>query len=66
VSTSSLTLASSLRRYRDENLLTQEELARQLGISTRALQSYEAGALPRPSRRRKILAFLADQDQAAA
>lgn len=47
-------------------MMTQAELARELGIPLRSLQNYEAGvAMPRQERRRKIIAFLADELAAA-
>ena len=56
-----------LREQRDLLVLTQAELAEQLGVSVRAIQAYEAGeAFPRAARRRKIAAFFADQQKGAA
>ena len=56
-----------LRQERDLAVLTQAELAEQLGISVRAIQAYEAGeAFPRAARRRKITAFFAEQKKGAA
>lgn len=46
--------------------MTQLELARELEIPIRSLQDYEAGeAMPRQERRRKIIAFLAEELAAA-
>jgi transcriptional regulator with XRE-family HTH domain len=47
--------------------MTQEELAAELGINVRSLQNYEAGSsLPRPARRRLLLAWLEEHERAAA
>jgi transcriptional regulator with XRE-family HTH domain len=52
-------LGKQLREARERHVLTQDELAEQLGIPVRSLQDYEAErAVPRPTRRRKILAWL--------
>lgn len=59
-------LGQALREYRARHVLTQAELARKLRIPLRSLQDYEAGAMPRQARRRKILAFLAADLQEAA
>lgn len=56
-----------LREQRDRVPLTQEELADKLGISVRALQTYEAGShLPRPARRRAIVAYFTPNGEQAA
>lgn len=60
-----ITLADALREYREQRVLTQQELARKLRIPVRSLQGYEAGAIPQAARRRKILAFLERERQAA-
>jgi len=59
-------IGEALRDYRDRHVLTQVELAAQLGIPLRSLQDYEAGAMPRQARRRQIIAFLAADGKAAA
>lgn len=53
-----LTLSSALRKYRERHGLSQQALAKRLRIPVRSLQDYEAGAMPQPKRRRKIVAFL--------
>ena len=46
---------ASLHELRDDRNLTQEEAAREIGISRKTLQLVEAGSVwPRPSTRRKI------------
>lgn len=60
-------LGRRIREVRGRCSLTQEEAAAELGIPARSLQDYEAGkALPRPGRRRRILAWLAEHEAVAA
>jgi transcriptional regulator with XRE-family HTH domain len=60
-------LASRLLEVRKDRILTQEEVARELGISTRSYQGYEAGdgRLPRQRTRRRIEQWLMDEAWAA-
>jgi transcriptional regulator with XRE-family HTH domain len=51
-------IAEALKTYRERQVLTQAELARKLRIPLRSLQAYEAGAMPQPARRRRIISFL--------
>lgn len=47
-----------LERYRKTRGLTQAELARLVGVSTTAVQKWEGGAEPRPSRIVKLAEVL--------
>jgi transcriptional regulator with XRE-family HTH domain len=60
-------LADALVKARAQRLLTQEEAARAIGISTRSLQTYEAGQgpLPRRSTLRRLYDWLAAEEAAA-
>jgi DNA-binding transcriptional regulator YiaG len=52
-------LAEEIRAARAAADLTQAELAKRLGVSTRSLQEWEAGrSLPRAEHRRTIARFL--------
>jgi transcriptional regulator with XRE-family HTH domain len=60
-------LGDRIRRAREHRVLTQEELAAELGISTRSLQHYESGrGTPRPARRRQLLAWLETEEAQVA
>jgi transcriptional regulator with XRE-family HTH domain len=59
-------LAARLRTARDAANLSQAELADLLGVSTRTVQYWEAGKVPRPKHRRLILAFLESEEEVAA
>lgn len=60
-------LGRRIREVRAARVLTQEEAAAELRIPARSLQDYESGkALPRQARRRSILAWLAENEQAVA
>lgn len=53
-------LAAQIKQARRSASLSQEELARQLQVSTRTLQNWEAGEVfPRPAARRRLARFLA-------
>ena len=59
-------LGERLRAAREQASLSQEELAGLLELSVRSLQDYEAKrSVPRPTRRRQILAFIAEHEAAA-
>lgn len=47
-------VGARVKALRNLRFLTQEELARKAGISTRTLQAIESGKSPRPSSARKI------------
>ncbi len=48
-----------LKRLRHERMLTQVELAQQVGVSQQAVQYWEAGTrYPRPAQRRKLCQVL--------
>jgi transcriptional regulator with XRE-family HTH domain len=49
---------SNLREWRERRALTQEELAKQAGVSARSVAGYEAGAGARPGTVRKLAAAL--------
>jgi transcriptional regulator with XRE-family HTH domain len=54
-----------LKQHREAIPMTQQELAAELDVSVRALQTYEYGeCLPRPARRRAIVAYF-DSEWAA-
>lgn len=56
-------LASRLRAARHRATMSQVEAAAEIGCSVRSFQDYEAGvAWPRPSMRRRILEFIADNE----
>lgn len=55
-----VSLAEPLREARRKAILTQKELAEQLGVSHRTVQNLEYGKVPRPALMRKVLAFIAD------
>ena len=60
-------LGRRIREIRVRLVLTQEEAAVELGINPCSLQVYEVGkALPRPARRRAILAWLVEHERTAA
>ena len=60
-------LGERLLVERTRLVLTQEELAVELGIPYRSLQDYETGkATPRAPRRRAILAWLEEHERTAA
>lgn len=61
-----LELARKIRVARDAASLSQVELARHLGVAVRTLQAWEAGTMPQPRHRRLVLAFIAEQEKAAA
>lgn len=59
-----LGLNARLKAARESANLTQQELAEQLGFSARSVQNWEAAAtFPRPSQRRALLAFIAEQEE---
>ena len=51
-------LAVEIRSARDRAILTQDELGRKLGVSTRTIQGWEAGVIPQPKHRRAVLEFI--------
>lgn len=60
-------LGERIRETRERRILTQEEVAAELGIHPRSLQAYEADqATPRQARRRAILAWLAEHEAVPA
>lgn len=60
-------LGERIRSVREQRILTQEEVAAELGVPARSLQDYECGrATPRQARRRQILAWLAQHEDATA
>lgn len=62
-----LGLNARLKAARETACLTQQELAALLGFSARSVQNWEAAAtFPRPSQRRALLAFIAEQEEMAA
>ncbi len=62
VRVSSPDYAAWLRASRVDANLTQAELAKELDVSMRAIQTWEAGERkPRPHHRRTIAAFFADE-----
>lgn len=61
-----LGLAAKLKQARGDASLSQVELAERLGVSERTLQGWEAGTIPQPRHRRKVLAFIETTDKAAA
>lgn len=54
-------LADDLRAARGRAALSQEELASKLGVSTRSIQGWEAGRIPQPKFRRRVLEFLKEE-----
>lgn len=54
----------AVKRERDERHLTQAEVASTLGVSTRTVQNWEAGAVPRATHRRAIIAWLSEKEAA--
>lgn len=61
-----LTLAEELRAARDAANLSQVELARQLEVSPRTIQGWEAGRIPQPKHRRAVLDFIGEQTDPVA
>lgn len=61
-----LGLAVRLKQARASASLSQIELADQLGVSERSIQMWEAGTIPQPRHRRRLLAFIAEQEQQQA
>lgn len=60
-------LAARLRAARDTAILSQAELAEQLGVSPRTIQNWEAGMLPKqPRRTRALVAFIEEMEARAA
>lgn len=60
-------LGTRIKEARERRILTQAEAAAELGIHVRSIQDYEAGkAKPRQALRRRILAWLAENEQAVA
>ncbi len=53
-------LAAQLREARETRMLSQVELARQLGVSPRTVQNWEAGRDPQPRHKRTVLAFITE------
>lgn len=51
-------LAKRLREAREAVSLSQAELADRFGVSPRTVQYWEAGNVPRPAKRRKVLEFI--------
>jgi ribosome-binding protein aMBF1 (putative translation factor) len=61
------TLGARIREARERRILTQAELANELGVHVRSIQDYEADrATPRQALRRRILSWLADAEQIPA
>lgn len=60
-------LSGRIREARFAVDLSQVELAKRLGVSTRTLQNWEAGKIPQPRHRRRVADFLAfvEGEQAA-
>jgi transcriptional regulator with XRE-family HTH domain len=60
-------LGEALRKGRLEMAhLSQRELAKMLGVSTRTVQNWEAGKVPQPRHRRAIVSFLDELEEQAA
>ena len=59
-------LAFRLRDARTTAILSQAELAAILGVSRRAIQTWEAGTQPLPRHHRALLDFIAEHETAAA
>lgn len=59
-------LALRLRQAREAANLTQVELAEALEVSERTLQAWEKGTTPQPRHRRRLLAWLDNQERVAA
>jgi DNA-binding transcriptional regulator YiaG len=55
----------TIREARDALNLTQAELADEIGVSSRTVQNWEAGKVPRPKQRRALLAFFEGMEIAA-
>lgn len=53
---------ASIRRHRH---LTQLQLAEQLGVSWRTVQNWEAGGIPHPKHRRRLIAWANGNEPAA-
>lgn len=51
-------LAARLKAAREAVSLSQTELADHFGVSARTVQYWEAGNVPRPAKRREVLAFI--------
>ena len=49
--------ARTLRDLRRNRGLTQEQLARAIHVATKSVCEWEAGTVPRPHNRRKVLHF---------
>lgn len=56
------TFGQEVRLARAAAHLTQAELAAAVGCSLRTIQNIEAGQLPRPGLRRRLVAFFARQE----
>jgi DNA-binding transcriptional regulator YiaG len=59
-------LAATIRLAREAANLSQAELATLLGVSTRAVQYWEAGKVPRPKHRRALATFLNGDEERVA
>lgn len=59
-------LAATIRVARDAANLSQAEFAALLSVSTRTVQYWEAGKVPRPKHRRALAVFLDGDGEVAA
>lgn len=51
-------LAVEIKKARGRVVITQDELARKIGVSTRTVQGWEAGVIPQQKHRRAVLEFI--------
>lgn len=59
-------LADEIREARDSVYMTQSELARELEVSARTIQNWEAGYTPQARHMRALVAWLDSVKEAAA
>lgn len=59
-------VGAALKERRDAANLSQRELAKEIGVSLRSVQFWEAGSVPQPRHRRALEAFFAGDGEVAA
>jgi DNA-binding transcriptional regulator YiaG len=58
------TIGGEVKASRERRLLTQDEVAAELGVSLRTIQNWEAGMAPLFRHQRAILAWLEEREAA--
>ena len=58
--------AKSIKAFRKRNLHTQQSLAQLLGVSSRAVSSWERGETPGITNQRKLIALLNPETKAVS